>query len=65
MSLGTALLTHALDAARTPCLAAPATKITPATAGRKAAVRAMLYVQEGNDGAKRFYEHAGFSVVRL
>ncbi|KAL7424433.1 N-acetyltransferase 5 [Cryptotrichosporon argae] len=67
--LGHALVRHALSACLhptsppvpTPSKDAPATRaqLTPAPP-RKVVARALVHVQAGNDGAKRFYERLGF-----
>jgi GNAT superfamily N-acetyltransferase len=67
LSLGTALLESAIEAAKTTEVpAAVATKTSPATAGRKKATKVQAFAQEGNDDAKRFYvEKGGFKEVEL
>ncbi|EIW72186.1 acetyltransferase [Tremella mesenterica] len=72
LGLGRALLLHALKEALHPTTPPPPipNKDKPTTRGqvapsppRKSVKRALVHVQEGNEGAKRFYERLGFKEI--
>ncbi|KAJ9104506.1 hypothetical protein QFC21_002002 [Naganishia friedmannii] len=67
LGLGTALLSAALESAKTiEVPAAVATKTSPATAGRKKATKVQAVARQENEEGKRFYiEKGGFKEVEL